>query len=141
VIGRLFFWQYSVAKRPIARTVNSSFDECFLVTISFRRRKILLLYGPAKPLSAVTTILAVFFTSRRSSIGCETSELLLAMFATTSCSFSLKGAYFLAFSSARFILEADTSSIALVICFVLVVEPILSFISFSDAKLFTTSLK
>src|SRR5699024_10189013 len=49
--------------------------------------------------------------------------------------------YFFAFSSAFENLEAETISIAFVICCVFVVELIRSWISLRDAKLFTTLLR
>src|SRR5699024_2701703 len=63
------------------------------------------------------------------------------MFATTSWIFSLYDLYCLALRSAFVNLDAETISIAFVICFVFSVEPIRSSISLRDAKLSTTLLK
>src|SRR5699024_6608501 len=55
--------QYSSPIRPIAMTVYSSLLVCLSSSVCDKRRKILLLYAPARPLSAVTMIYPVFFTS------------------------------------------------------------------------------
>src|SRR5699024_5106076 len=95
-----------------------------------------LLYAPANPLSEVITRYATFLTSRFSSIGCEVSSRLLVILTTTSLIFSLLPIKHLAFCSARDILEAETISIAVVICFVFFVESIRPLISLSDPKTF-----
>src|SRR5690625_4715622 len=133
--------QYSSPIRPIAMTVYSSLLVCLSSSVCDKRRKILLLYAPARPLSAVTMIYPVFFTSRFCNMGWVASVLFVAIFVTTSLILSLYETYFFAFSSAFENLEAETISFALVICCVFVVELIRSWISLRDAKLFTTLLK
>src|SRR5690625_7493988 len=94
----------------------------------------LLLYAPAKPESEVMTMYPVFLTVRALNIGWETSSIFSAILVTTSSIFLLYGVNPLAFDSALFILEAETSSIAVVICFVLPVESIRAFIRSEERR-------